>query len=67
MKNKDKYDLNNLSVDIGYLTNGCGKKIEGKLYITIKENGKRIRAEETNLKPIEYLFKWLETEEKNEH
>ena len=67
MKNKEKYDLNNLSVDVGYLTNGCGKKIDGKLYIAIKENGETIIAEETKMKPIEYVFKWLETEEKNEH
>lgn len=63
MKNKERYYLNDLSVDISYLTNGCGKKIEGQLYITIKEKEKIISAEVTNKKPIDYLFGWLEKEE----
>lgn len=63
MKNKDKYTLTDLSVDASYLTDGCGKKIDGMRYLTIKHNGKTLMSELVQGKASERLMKWLEEEE----
>lgn len=60
MKNKDRYTLTDLTVDIAYLTDGCGKKIEGMRYLTIKDGKKVLLSELVNGKPIERLMRWME-------
>ena len=62
VKNKDKYDLATLTVDIAYLTDGCGKKTKNLRYITVK-NGKQILYTDTvNDNPMEHILRWLEQE-----
>lgn len=60
MKNKDRYDLTQLNITASYLTNGCGKKIEGMRYLTIKDGDKVLLSEMVNGKPIERFVRWLE-------
>ena len=60
MKNKDKYNLLSLTIEASYLTDGCGKKIEGMRYLTIKEGNKVILSELVNGKPIVRLMQWME-------
>ena len=62
MKNKDKYNLLSLSIEASYLTDGCGKKIEGMRYLTIKHEGKVLLSELVNGKPIVRLMQWMEEE-----
>ena len=62
MKNKDKYNLLSLTIEASYLTNGCGKKIEGMQYLTIKEGNKVLLSEMVNGKPIERLMQWMEAD-----
>lgn len=60
MKNKDKYNLLSLKIEASYLTNGCGKKIEGMRYLTIKDGEKVLLSELVNGKPIVRLMQWME-------
>ena len=62
MKNKDRYTLTDLTVDIAYLTDGCGKKIEGMRYLTIKDGKKTLLFEMIQGKASERLMEWLEEE-----
>ena len=62
MKNKDKYDLSSLSVNISYLTDGCGKKADNLRYISIKHENKVIFSETVADKPMEAILQWLEQE-----
>lgn len=60
MANKDKYDLRELSVDIEYKVNGCGKKLENTRQIVIKYKGKTIQKKQTMDAVIPYLLGFLE-------
>lgn len=60
MKNKDKYTLTDLTFEASYLTDGCGKKIEGMRYLTVKYGTKVLLSELVNGKPIERLMRWME-------
>ena len=60
MKNKDKYTLTDLTFEASYLTDGCGKKIEGMRYLTVKYGTKVLLSELVNGKPIERLMQWME-------
>lgn len=62
MKNKDKYNLLSLKIEAFYLMDGCGKKIEGMRYLTVKYGTKVLLSELVNGKPIERLMKWMEEE-----
>ena len=62
MKNKDKYNLLSLSIEASYLTDGCGKKIEGMRYLTVKDGEKVLLSELVNGKPIVRLMQWMEEE-----
>lgn len=62
MKNKDKYDLTKLRVDISYLTDGCGKKVDNMRYVIIKDGDKKLFGELVNDRPMDAVLKWLESE-----
>lgn len=64
VKNKDKYNLQSLTIEASYLTDGCGKKIEGMRYLTVKDGTKVLLSELVNGKPIERLMRWMEEDGK---
>lgn len=66
MKNKDRYDLTELDIKLSYMTNGCGKKIDNPVYITIQNKGNAVLEEATYDNPFRFLMKWLERESKEE-
>lgn len=62
MKNKDKYNLKDLSVILNWNINGCGRKIEDSREIIIKKNDEVIHQKRTQENIICYVFDWLEKE-----
>lgn len=60
MKNKDKYNLTDLTIEASYLIDGCGKKAKNMRYLTIKYNGQILLSELVHGKPSERLMEWLE-------
>lgn len=62
MKNKDKYDLTKLNVKVGYLTDGCGHKIDPPRYVTVIYDGRKLFAESTNDPLITFILRWLEND-----
>ena len=62
MKNKDKYDLTKLEIQLGYMTNGCGRKLESPVYVTIMHEGEQVLTEATSMNPFRFLMNWLERE-----
>lgn len=63
MKNKDKYDLSKIEINVYYDVNGCGRKIETHRYVSVWHDGELILdRKKTKLMPYEFLLKWLEKE-----
>lgn len=62
MKNKVKYDLTTLFINASYLTDGCGRKIEGMRYLTIKDGEKTLLSELVHGQTYKRLVEWLESE-----
>lgn len=68
MKNKEKYDLSKLDLKVYYDVDGCGRKIEGHRYVTVKEEGRVILdRHRTRKMPYEFLLEWLEREYVSTH
>lgn len=65
MKNKDRYDLTTLSINASYLTDGCGRKIEGMRYLTVKDGERALLSELVHGQTYKRLAEWLETDDGN--
>lgn len=63
MKNKDKYNLTELSIKPMYKVNGCGKKIEDDYTFNVYINGELIARDiKAKKNTLYYLMEWLESE-----
>lgn len=62
MKNKDRYDLTTLSINGAYLTDGCGRKIDGMRYLTIKDGENTLLSELVHGQTYKRFVEWLESE-----
>ena len=60
MKNKDKYDLTQIDIQLSYMTNGCGKKIDNPVYVKVIADGKPVLEDATYDNPFRFLMRWLE-------
>ena len=63
MKNKDRYDLREIDVNVLWTINGCGKKVSPRI-IEIKHKRKEIASIRNENDPaIDVLMRWLEEED----
>mgnify|MGYP007022104545 CR=1 FL=1 len=64
MKRKEKYDLCDLTISVGYLVDGCGKRVEGERYVQLKKDGIVLLSEVIKDNRImDRILQWLEGEE----
>lgn len=61
MKNKDRYELPRLSVQVLWHIDGCGKKTQMKT-IKIFYDGILVSEEVTTMDSLQYFFAWGERE-----
>ena len=61
MKNKDRYELPRLSVQVLWHIDGCGKKTRMKT-IKIFYDGILVSEEVTSKDSLQYFFEWAEME-----
>ena len=61
MKNKDRYDLPRLGIEVLWHIDGCGKKTNMKT-IQIFYDGELISEEITTKDSLKYFFEWAERE-----
>ena len=68
MKNKEKYDLSKIDMNVEYERDPYGKKSGTHKYITVVCDGEVIiDRKKINVMPYEYLLKWLEREYVSKH
>lgn len=63
MKNKDKYDLTKLKIQIMHEFNGCGKIIAGKNTLIFTYEDKEIARKKEKKEIITTIMEWLEDED----
>lgn len=61
MKNKDKYDLTELSITEAFQVDGCGKKIPSSRMVCIMKRGTTLAQIKTEESMLYTLLRWLET------
>lgn len=60
MKNKDKYDLTELSITEAFQVDGCGKKIPSSRMVCIMKRGEELAQIKTEESMLYTLLRWLE-------